>query len=183
MNAEKVKKPNFVALMIVATVLLATAGLTMTTSGNAFAYSSNQAKSDINECGNGFVPTNVGCQNIDSQIQGDENSVAITAQQTFPAVVREEPTPPMETCEGCFDPLSVEQRAAFETSIPTFTEGRADTIEELCMLLEGLTEEQQLILIENIVTALINLSEPVEEETIVDIAECLARVLGIDIGT
>jgi hypothetical protein len=28
--------------------------------------------------------TNVGCQNTDSQIQGDENGVAQTAQQTFP---------------------------------------------------------------------------------------------------
>jgi hypothetical protein len=30
------------------------------------------------------MPTNVGCQNIDSQIQGDGNSVAMAAQQTFP---------------------------------------------------------------------------------------------------
>lgn len=88
------------------------------TSGNAFAYSSNQAKSDINECSNGFVPTNVGCQNIDSQIQGDENSVAITSQQTFPEIIREEPTPdtaaliiskivkciPGEECPGLQDP-------------------------------------------------------------------------------
>ncbi|MGA7368444.1 MAG: hypothetical protein WBX01_04895 [Nitrososphaeraceae archaeon] len=29
------------------------------------------------------MSTNVGCQNTDSQIQGDENGVAQTAQQTF----------------------------------------------------------------------------------------------------
>ncbi|HZD35128.1 MAG TPA: hypothetical protein VE130_07985 [Nitrososphaeraceae archaeon] len=29
---------------------------------------------------------NVGCQNTDSQIQGDENGVAQTAQQTFSEV-------------------------------------------------------------------------------------------------
>ena len=29
------------------------------------------------------MSTNVACQNIDSQIQGDENGVAITGQQTF----------------------------------------------------------------------------------------------------
>jgi hypothetical protein len=30
------------------------------------------------------LPLNVGCQNTASQIQGDENAVAQTAQQTFP---------------------------------------------------------------------------------------------------
>ena len=33
-----------------------------------------------------MLPTNVGCQNTGSQIQGDENSVALSAQQTFPSV-------------------------------------------------------------------------------------------------
>ena len=86
------------AVMILATVLLATAALTMTTIENTFGYSSNQAKSDVNECGNGQVPTNIGCQNIDSQIQGDENTVALAAQQTFPAeeVTPIPPPPPPE---------------------------------------------------------------------------------------
>jgi hypothetical protein len=35
-------------------------------------------------CGNGELPLNVGCQNVGSQIQGDENEVALAAQQTFP---------------------------------------------------------------------------------------------------
>jgi hypothetical protein len=30
------------------------------------------------------MPTNVGCQNIDSQVQGDGNAVALSAEQTFP---------------------------------------------------------------------------------------------------
>src|SRR5688572_6852522 len=104
MNAEKVKKPGTLAVMIVATVLLAAAALTMTTIENTFAYSSNQAKSDVNECGNGQVPTNIGCQNIDSQIQGDENSVAITSLQTFPEppVTPTEPEPDPQTCIECF---------------------------------------------------------------------------------
>jgi hypothetical protein len=30
-------------------------------------------------------PINIGCQNTNSQIQGDENAVGITSQQAFPA--------------------------------------------------------------------------------------------------
>ena len=59
--------------------------------------SKNQATTGTNACGNGQEPTNIGCQNIDSQIQGDENSVALTSQQTFPSVTREPPSPPEPT--------------------------------------------------------------------------------------
>jgi hypothetical protein len=72
-----------VALMLVATSAVATE--------DAFAdkkkkkkYEQSQALSQANACGNGFMPTNVGCQNTASQIQGDENAVAQAAQQTFP---------------------------------------------------------------------------------------------------
>jgi hypothetical protein len=41
----------------------------------------SQASSQANACGNGKLPINVGCQNVDSQIQGDENAVTQTAQQ------------------------------------------------------------------------------------------------------
>jgi len=56
------------------------------TADSAFAdgKEKNQVTSQANACGNGFVSINVGCQNTNSQIQGDENGVAITAQQTFP---------------------------------------------------------------------------------------------------
>jgi hypothetical protein len=64
----------------------------MTDIDNAFTYDKNQASAGTNNCGNGQEPTNIGCQNTDSKIQGDENSVAITAQQTFPPIVREVPT-------------------------------------------------------------------------------------------
>jgi len=71
-----------VAAMLVATSAVATE--------DAFAgkkkYEKSQASSQANACGNGFMSTNVGCQNTDSQIQGDENGVAQTAQQTFPEV-------------------------------------------------------------------------------------------------
>jgi hypothetical protein len=50
-----------------------------------------------------MLPTNVGCQNTGSQIQGDENSVALAAQQTRsnpnPPVP---PVPPVDECEECF---------------------------------------------------------------------------------
>jgi hypothetical protein len=68
-----------VAVMLIATSAVATE--------DAFAgkkkYKS-QASSQANACGNGKLPINVGCQNVDSQIQGDENSVAQAADQTFP---------------------------------------------------------------------------------------------------
>jgi hypothetical protein len=42
------------------------------------------------------MPINIGCQNTDSRIQGDENAVAVTAQQTFPEVklAQEKPSHP-----------------------------------------------------------------------------------------
>ena len=48
-------------------------------------YEKNQAISQANACGNGELPLNVGCQNVGSQIQGDENGVALSADQTFPS--------------------------------------------------------------------------------------------------
>ncbi|MGA7371000.1 MAG: hypothetical protein WBX01_17915 [Nitrososphaeraceae archaeon] len=68
-----------VAVMLVATSAVATE--------DAFAgkkkYKS-QASSQANACGNGKLPINVGCQNVDSQIQGDENVVALAGNQAFP---------------------------------------------------------------------------------------------------
>ena len=68
-----------VAVMLAATSAMATEDVF---AGKKKEY--NQATSQVNACGNDKLPINVGCQNTDSQIQGDENAVAITAQQTFP---------------------------------------------------------------------------------------------------
>ncbi len=68
-------------------------GTTAVTVDSAFAYEKNQAISQANSCGNGELPFNVGCQNIDSQIQGDENGVSLAADQTFPAIQNNEPEP------------------------------------------------------------------------------------------
>jgi hypothetical protein len=39
-----------------------------------------------NDSGNGFLSENVRCQNIASQIQGDENAIALSADQSFSGV-------------------------------------------------------------------------------------------------
>jgi hypothetical protein len=63
-------------------------GATALATEDAFAgkkkYGKSQAISQANDCGNGFLPENVGCQNTASQIQGDENVVVAAADQAFP---------------------------------------------------------------------------------------------------
>ena len=41
----------------------------------------NQGHSATNSCGNELLPTTVLCSNTDSQVQGDENAIAITSLQ------------------------------------------------------------------------------------------------------
>jgi hypothetical protein len=86
-----------IAVIAIAAVMLVAATTEMAITGYVFAYNRNQATSAANDCGNGQVPTNIGCQNTDSQIQGNENSVALTSQQTFPS---EPPEPTGFTVEG-----------------------------------------------------------------------------------
>lgn len=73
-----------VAIAAVAAMLLATSAIAVE---DAFAGKKNkeysQATSQANACGNDFMPTNVACQNVGSQVQGDENGVALVGQQTF----------------------------------------------------------------------------------------------------
>ena len=81
-------------MVIVAAMAVMLVGATaLATSESAFASDENQAVSQANACGNGELPLNVGCQNIDSQIQGDENAVSLAADQLFPAFEEEEPKP------------------------------------------------------------------------------------------
>ena len=79
-------------MVIVAAMAVMLIGATaLATSESAFAgghghkksYEKNQATSQVNECGNGFMPYNVGCQNIASQIQGNENGVSSASAQEF----------------------------------------------------------------------------------------------------
>lgn len=50
-----------------------------------YGEKNNQANSGTNSCGNEFFPNNVLCSNTDSQVQGDENAVAITSLQEAPS--------------------------------------------------------------------------------------------------
>jgi hypothetical protein len=77
---------NFKYIAIVAVIAATLVGTLVIAADSAYAtkYHKNQALSQANACGNGELPLNVGCQNIASQIQGDENVVSLAADQTFP---------------------------------------------------------------------------------------------------
>jgi hypothetical protein len=81
-------------IVMIAVIAATLAGTTVITADNVFAYERNQAISQTNACGNDELPLNVGCQNIDSQVQGDENVIALGAAQVFPEIHHEEPEPP-----------------------------------------------------------------------------------------
>ena len=80
-------KTRYLVIVAAVTVMLVSA-TALSTTDSVFAdkkkYEKNQAASQANDCGNGELPLNVGCQNVDSQIQGDENVVALAADQAFP---------------------------------------------------------------------------------------------------
>ena len=64
-------------------------GATALANEDAFATKKkeyNQATSQVNDCGNGEYPLNVGCQNTASQIQGDDNTATLASDQSFPEV-------------------------------------------------------------------------------------------------
>jgi hypothetical protein len=86
---------NYKYFAIVAVIAATLVGATAVTADSAYAtkYDKNQATSQANACGNGELPLNIGCQNIGSQIQGDENSVALAAEQVFPDIAEEEEEP------------------------------------------------------------------------------------------
>jgi hypothetical protein len=73
------------AIVVVIVVTLVVATAITTDSPFATKYKSkNQALSQANDCGNGFLPENVGCHNTASQVQGDENIVDLAPAQSFP---------------------------------------------------------------------------------------------------
>jgi hypothetical protein len=71
-------------MFIVAAMAVMLIGATALATEDALAkYGKSQAITQVNECGNGDMAMYVGCQNIDSQIQGDNNRVAGAAAQSF----------------------------------------------------------------------------------------------------
>jgi len=79
---------NFKYIAIVAVIAATLVGTTAITADSALAtkYDKTQATSQTNACGNGELPLNVGCQNIGSQIQGDENVASLAGAQAFPSI-------------------------------------------------------------------------------------------------
>jgi hypothetical protein len=82
-------------MVIVAALAVMMIGATALATEDAFAdkkrhddkkkggYEKSQAVSQVNDCGNGDWPMNIGCQNTASQIQGDDNSAALASAQEF----------------------------------------------------------------------------------------------------
>jgi len=82
-------------MVIVAALAVMMIGATALATEDAFAdkkrhddkkkggYEKSQAVSQVNDCGNGELPLNIGCQNTASQIQGDYNSAASASAQEF----------------------------------------------------------------------------------------------------
>jgi hypothetical protein len=49
--------------------------------GSSSGNSQSQTIAQANECGNGILSTNINCQNLASQIQGDSNAVNVIGVQ------------------------------------------------------------------------------------------------------
>ena len=73
-----------VAVAAVTAMLIATS---IVGTHDAFAdkkkYGKSQALSQVNSCGNEYLPMNVGCQNTGSQVQGNGNYKSLENQQAF----------------------------------------------------------------------------------------------------
>jgi hypothetical protein len=77
---------NFKYIAIVAVIAATLVAATAITTDSAFATKykgKNQAAAQVNECGNGILSENIGCQNTASQVQGDKNIVDLASAQSF----------------------------------------------------------------------------------------------------
>jgi hypothetical protein len=82
-------------MIVVAAMTVMLIGATALATEDAFAdkkrhddkkkggYEKSQATAQTNYCSNDELPLNIGCQNTASQIQGDDNSVALASEQAF----------------------------------------------------------------------------------------------------
>jgi hypothetical protein len=80
-------------MVVVAAMAVMLIGATALATEDAFAnkkrhddkkkggYEKSQATAQANYCGNGELPLNVFCQNLDAQLQGDGNAVNIIGAQ------------------------------------------------------------------------------------------------------
>ncbi|HXW11160.1 MAG TPA: hypothetical protein VD694_00255 [Nitrososphaeraceae archaeon] len=93
LNANKLNflfntRMNTKYMFVVAAMAVMLIGATAFATDSAFAdgkkkYGKSQSISQVNECGNGVMPKDIGCQNTASQIQGDENILTTAADQIF----------------------------------------------------------------------------------------------------
>ena len=72
----------FVIVAAMTAVLIGATAFGTADSAFAGGKEKNQATAQTNACGNGEFPEFVFCQNLNSQIQGDENAVALNGAQT-----------------------------------------------------------------------------------------------------
>jgi hypothetical protein len=73
-------------MVMVAAMAVMLIGATAIATDSAFAdgkkkYGKNQVTSQANACGNDKLPMYVFCQNIGSQVQGEDNAVALSGAQ------------------------------------------------------------------------------------------------------
>jgi len=74
--------PKYLTMVtIMAAVLIGATALATSESAFAGGYTKTQAINQVNDCGNGELPLNVLCSNVDSQVQGDENVVSQSGAQ------------------------------------------------------------------------------------------------------
>jgi hypothetical protein len=171
-----------VTIAAIATMLLATTIIsTMSTTENAFAYSKKQAKSDLNDCGNGELPLNIGCQNTDSQIQGDRNEVAMTSSQVFGQDGNGPTPPPPGECEACFETLNLQQLQAlaaeledqFDIDFPN-TSTREAIIDTICeALIEGPPDG---LTVGNVNAAMAQLNDVITIDERQEVRDCLREI-------
>jgi hypothetical protein len=81
MNTKYLVVVAAMTAMLVAATALATDDAF---AGKRHSYSKSQAVSQVNDCGNGTTPIDVFCQNLASQIQGDNNAPALAGEQGLP---------------------------------------------------------------------------------------------------
>jgi hypothetical protein len=88
------KSVRIAAIVFIGTMtsLLATSAIGLTLNfQDVYAYSRSQSSGQTNDCGNGILAFSILCQNCDSQIQGDENSLGMVCEQSAPSDSGSEP--------------------------------------------------------------------------------------------
>jgi hypothetical protein len=69
----------YVIVILLTLVIAASAAGLPLNMVNATSYQKSQTITQTSECGNYWFPINIICSNLGSQIQGDENSVTVSA--------------------------------------------------------------------------------------------------------